>query len=118
MRVVLVDDDPAVRTLVGRMLHTAGHAVATFPSAEKALESLPGGPFLLLTDLVLPGMDGLELWRRIQARSSAGRARGLLMSGSFDDESRAKAARLGIATIEKPFTITELMRSVLASDGG
>lgn len=107
MFVVVVDDDDAVRRLAARMLEAEGHRVLPFRSAESALARLPAGPFLLLTDLELPGQDGLALWRTVRTRDPS--ARGILMSGALDDhvQRRARAAGIG-AMLKKPFSWEEL----------
>jgi len=67
-RILLVDDDPVVRELTGSVLRRAGHVVVSAERAPVALRELeldPLGFDLLITDLVMPGMTGLELSRRV-----------------------------------------------------
>ncbi|SKA63563.1 sigma-54-dependent transcriptional regulator [Desulfobaculum bizertense] len=60
-RVLVVDDEPALRLLVGAVLRDAGWHVMEADSAERALELLPdAGPDAILLDMRMPGMDGLE----------------------------------------------------------
>lgn len=60
-RVLVVDDEPALRLLVGAVLRDAGWHVMEAESAERALELLPdAGPDAILLDMRMPGMDGLE----------------------------------------------------------
>jgi CheY-like chemotaxis protein len=60
LRVLVVDDDEAVRTVVSQVLGSAGFEVACASDGERALEQLRGTkqPDLLLLDLMMPGMDG------------------------------------------------------------
>lgn len=69
--VLLVEDEADVRHIVAEILRRAGHTVHAADSlagADKVLDSLPGPIDLLLTDLVLPGGNGLEVARRVRSR--------------------------------------------------
>jgi two-component system cell cycle response regulator CpdR len=64
-RILLAEDDDSLRTFLAAALNKAGHVVADFPDGEQALEALMGMAFdLLLTDIVMPGIDGVELARK------------------------------------------------------
>ncbi|MCK5679602.1 response regulator [bacterium] len=66
-RVLVVDDEKGVRDLFCRVLETAGYEVASAESGEQALEILEQENFsLLLFDLNLPGIDGIELCKRVR----------------------------------------------------
>ncbi|MDH3271639.1 MAG: sigma-54 dependent transcriptional regulator [Gemmatimonadota bacterium] len=66
--VVVVEDDAAQRTILGRWLTEAGHEVALFPDGESCLKGLSGTlPDVVCLDLRLPGIDGLETLDRIKA---------------------------------------------------
>ncbi len=68
-RVLLVDDDDAVRGMLQRVLVRAGHVVTVASSSREALALAEGATFdLLLTDVVMPGMGGVELTNRLRAR--------------------------------------------------
>jgi two-component system, cell cycle response regulator CpdR len=61
-RIMVVDDDDATRMILSRLLVSEGHAVDTFPCGEDALARLHTATYdVLITDLVMPGMDGLAL---------------------------------------------------------
>ncbi|MGK5643021.1 response regulator [Streptomyces sp. URMC 126] len=69
-RVLLIEDDPAVRRGVALGLRRGGHEIEAVATGEDGLESLgPFAPDLVLLDLMLPGMSGLEVCRRIRATS-------------------------------------------------
>lgn len=66
--VLLVEDDEGSRELLMMMLESAGFTVSAFPNAESALEEAAGhSPFLVITDVTLPGISGDELVRRLRA---------------------------------------------------
>jgi two-component system, cell cycle response regulator CpdR len=64
-RILLAEDDDSMRGFLERALKTAGYDVVAFPNGRDAFERLKDEPFtLLLTDIVMPLMDGIELARR------------------------------------------------------
>lgn len=64
-RILLAEDDESMRGFLDRALTRAGYEVVSFNNGEEALERLKQEPFsLLLTDIVMPRMDGIELARR------------------------------------------------------
>ncbi|MGD8375189.1 MAG: response regulator, partial [Acidobacteriota bacterium] len=65
--ILLVDDDPSLRRVVEFQLAEAGYSVRSAGSAEEALEVLREEPAdLILTDLLMPGMDGIALVERVR----------------------------------------------------
>ena len=106
MTILLVEDEDEVRELVGRMLEVEGYTVIVAADALEALEisERHAGPIhLLLTDIVMPEMSGLELCDRL-ARSRP-ETRVLLMSGYTDEP-------LPSGVLQKPFPFSELARRV------
>ena len=64
-RILLAEDDDSMRGFLVRALKKAGYDVIAYPNGEEAFERLKSEPFtLLLTDIVMPKMDGIELARR------------------------------------------------------
>ena len=63
--ILLVDDDPTVRGVVSDYLRAAGHSITEASDGISALE-LADGCDLVILDLMLPGIDGLEVFRRIR----------------------------------------------------
>jgi len=112
-RVVVVEDESSVRELLTHALERNGFTVHAFGSAEEAAEVPPASYDVLLTDISLPGMTGVELARRV--RLEAPDARVLLMSGFAREEYLTPADDLPF--IGKPFTsraIVERLRAILA----
>lgn len=102
--VLVVEDEPAVRELVRTILDMRGYAVLEASGGADALricEEHTGPIHLLLTDVLMPGMDGTEFVRR--ALVLRPRARVLYMSGYPDSESLLQGLPLGTAFIQKPF---------------
>jgi two-component system cell cycle sensor histidine kinase/response regulator CckA len=84
--VLLADDEPAVRMVVEKMLLTAGYQVIAATGAAEAsdrAEKHPGGIDVLVSDIVMPGVSGVELAKSLQ-KSRPG-TKVLLMSGYFPD---------------------------------
>jgi sigma-B regulation protein RsbU (phosphoserine phosphatase) len=68
MNILTVDDDPTSRILLSATLKKLGHQVTAASSADEVLTALERGPVpLLISDLMMPGMTGLDLCRRIRA---------------------------------------------------
>ncbi|MEO5798213.1 MAG: response regulator [Gemmatimonadales bacterium] len=112
-RILVVDDDPAVRSVVRRMLLRAGYDVASVESGEEAERAIRGeSPFaLLVTDMVMPGIGGGELARRALALQPDLRV--LYISGYTDDEVvRDAQMESGRAFVAKPFTAEEFLGRV------
>jgi two-component system cell cycle sensor histidine kinase/response regulator CckA len=114
--VLLVEDEPVVRAIAARSLERGGFRVLQASGGGVAMELVDrnGEPDLVLTDLMMPGMGGAELARRLGERWPALPI--LFMSGySVDDLLRRGAIDSGLVIIQKPFTPDGLVRSVAAA---
>jgi two-component system, cell cycle sensor histidine kinase and response regulator CckA len=116
--VLVVEDNDAVRGFVVQALRDAGYQVTDSGSPLHMLRTLAADDTaydLLLTDVVLPGIDGYELARRAAATRPSLKI--LYMSGYADNPSlREEALRTGIDLLEKPFSsaiLTAKVRDVL-----
>src|SRR5258708_561196 len=68
-RVLVLDDDPTVSDVVGRYLSKAGFTVASLDDGTAAVASIwRAPPDLVVLDLMLPGLDGLEVFRQVRER--------------------------------------------------
>ena len=111
-RLLVVDDDPALLRALSRTLSNDGYQVATAPDAERALEMVQHGPpQLVVTDLLLPSMDGIELLRRV--KSATPTVEVILITAHASVERAVEAMRLGAYDfVEKPVQREELLRTV------
>jgi two-component system NtrC family response regulator len=111
-RVLLVDDDASLRRVVEYQLGEAGYAVESAADAGQALDALRREPFdLLMTDVLMPGMDGLELVDR--ARVLRPDVAALVITAHGDVATAVRAMQLGaLDFLEKPFTRDRLLVSV------
>ena len=106
LRVLAVDDDQAIQAVLKRFLTLAGHTVYTASNGNEALErALEVSPDLVITDWVMPGMDGLQLCRALRA-TKLGKSMYILMLTSFEDEERTVEAFEAGADdyVNKPFS--------------
>jgi CheY-like chemotaxis protein len=114
LTVLVADDDAAVRRVAGKALRRAGYRVIEADSGEQALEigrKRAGEIDLLLTDVVMPGMNGRELSEQLKKVTPDLPV--LFMSAYAEDEiflDHVRAAQMNF--IPKPFTLDELTRSV------
>ena len=109
--VLVVDDNREMRELVCEVLMDEGYAVLGAGEGRQALDMLKTiRADLILSDIDMPVMNGLELARNAIAEDAAQRV--LLMTGSGDAEARRIAADLGLGIVNKPFQITDLVARV------
>jgi CheY-like chemotaxis protein len=114
-RILVVDDEPAVRRFVTEALRSSGYDVVGASTGREALAAVYGEsrtPTLLLTDIEMPGMSGVELAARI--RADRPRIRVILMTGREASAVRARErAGLVEGVLLKPFGLAELLHAVL-----
>jgi two-component system, chemotaxis family, chemotaxis protein CheY len=111
--ILLVDDDPDIRSLTRTFLEHEGYGVFSSGDAERAAQIFRSVPQidLLVTDLYMPGRSGLELARELKALRSELPV--LMISGGLVDvaqETRLKEE--GWSFLAKPFRLTELLSTV------
>ncbi len=107
-RALVVEDDHDVRELIAAVLTSCGYDVAESPSAEEALILLRSSTFdVLLTDIKMPGMSGLDLLHRVHAASPELPV--ILITGEADGDLVRRALTAGASdVVTKPCTASEL----------
>jgi DNA-binding response OmpR family regulator len=116
-RILVVDDDAFIRQLVTALLQRDGHVVVQTASAEEARDRLLSEPEpdLLLLDVELPDMSGLELLARVAGRLTCPV---ILMSGNDTESNRVAGQALGaVDYVVKPFApkdFTAVVQAALA----
>lgn len=112
MRLFLIEDDPSIQTFLRRALDEEGHQVDIASSAEEALQSITKRSHdLLIVDLTLPGMDGLEFIERCRARGIASPV--LILSARRSVDQRVLGLEKGGDDyLTKPFALPELLARV------
>lgn len=110
--VLLVDDEPGIREQLAGILQDEGLAVRAVATAEDALAAINGELFdAVILDLLLPGMDGLELLTRLRAAGHT--APVVVISGHAGAETAARAVRAGAFDfLEKPLALERVLVTV------
>ncbi|HEV2647247.1 MAG TPA: response regulator transcription factor [Acidobacteriaceae bacterium] len=111
MRILIVDDEPQITRVLRTSLQGSGHEVTVAQDGLDALTKfLKAEPELVITDLAMPGMDGIELTREIRQRSQVPV---IVLSVRNQDASKVAALDEGADDyITKPFSIQELLARV------
>ena len=103
MRVSLVEDDPGGRRVAAAILSRAGFEVTAFERAEDYLSARPPGE-VILTDLMLPGMDGLQLLGALKQERTAPEV--VLMTAYGTADVAARAMVTALSTSHQPSILT------------
>ncbi|HRP78893.1 MAG TPA: response regulator [Aquamicrobium sp.] len=113
-KILIVEDDASVRTFTARAIAATGHAVETAEDGDLGLASIreaQGGYDLVLSDIRMPAMDGIEMAKR--AASEFPGLKILLMTGYAEQRERAAdLQRVVVDVVAKPFSLNEIRAKV------
>jgi two-component system KDP operon response regulator KdpE len=108
LKVLVIDDEPPIRKLLRMGLSTQGYAVLEAPNGKTALDLLAEAPGLIILDLGLPDIAGLDLLRAIRTRNEAVPI--VVLSSRGDEAGKVQALDLGADDyVTKPFGMEELL---------
>jgi len=115
-RVVVVDDDAAIRRLVSLFLKRSGYEVREFATGEEARTALPATPWdLAILDRRLPDLDGLVLCHELKSNPELRNRYVIMLTGEADQEDKVQGLDLGADDyITKPFQPPELLARIRA----
>ncbi len=111
--VLVVDDEPTISEIVSRYLERAGYDTRTASDGAGALEACAAArPDLIVLDLMMPGIDGLEVLRRVREQRAT-RTAVILLTAKGEESDRIVGLRLGADDyVVKPFSPAELVARV------
>jgi two-component system, OmpR family, KDP operon response regulator KdpE len=114
LRILVVDDEPPIRKLLRMGLSTQGYEVLEASNGKIALEMLGQNPDLIILDLGLPDIQGLELLRKIRERNEGVPV--VVLSSRGDEAGKVQALDLGADDfVTKPFSMEELLARMRAA---
>ncbi len=113
-KVLVIDDEPPIRKLLRMGLGTQGYETIEAPNGKVALEMLEHDPDLIILDLGLPDIDGLDLLRTIRSRNATVPI--VVLSSRGDESGKVQALDLGADDyVTKPFGMEELLARLRAA---
>lgn len=113
-KILVVDDDPDIRALVDVRLQRLGHRVVAVGSGEEALAVLAdkGAPEVVVLDVMMPGMSGLQLLERMRSEGGLGEVPVIFLSGRIQEEDIRAGQAMGATYLTKPLVLTALATAV------
>lgn len=112
--VLIVDDEPTIRTLVNAVLEGPGMRTLEAADGPEAIDMIRRcQPDLVLLDVVMPGMDGFTVCQRMKAEKSMARTPVLLLTALAQESDHERARRAGAdGVVQKPFSPAALRATV------
>jgi CheY-like chemotaxis protein len=112
--ILVVDDEEEIRSVMRLTLTLAGYDVREAGDGERALESLQRHrPDLILLDVLMPGMDGFEVCRRVRANTETAQMPVLILSAKTDARSREEGLDAGATKyLTKPISPPQLLQHI------
>jgi CheY-like chemotaxis protein len=116
MKILIIEDEPEVASLLAEVLEGAGHSPTVASSGPEGLDRLTAeSPQAVLLDVRLPGPDGVTVLREIRERNPVLPV--VILTGHASQEQVAEARQLGVTEIlRKPWALTSLREAIAALD--
>ena len=112
-RILLIDDDDSLREVVQFILIDSGHEVLTAADGQQGIGLLDREPDLVISDIRMPGIDGMEVLRKIRGREDPSPPPVIMLTAHGTVEQAVEAMGLGAFTyLLKPFARDELLATV------
>ncbi|MDR0453680.1 MAG: response regulator [Deferribacteraceae bacterium] len=114
MNILIADDELRLRKVVATFLRKSGIDVSEVSSGEQALEALKSKiPDVIVMDITMPGMDGLEACRKIKSNPLYENIPVLLLTATISPNIRAEGLKAGAASyLTKPFSQKDLLEHI------
>jgi signal transduction histidine kinase/ActR/RegA family two-component response regulator len=113
-RVLVVDDEVAIRELLKTAIESEGHTVDTAPDGRSGLNCIAAHRYgLILLDVRMPGMSGIEVYEEARKIAGSIATRTVLITGDLmDAETKARIERIGLPAISKPFELKDILHTL------
>ena len=119
--IVAIDDEPGMVKLVADKLSQSGYSVRTASGGDEGLKLIYASiPDLIICDLQMPGIDGLEVSRRLKTDPRYKKIPMIMLSGLVGEDSEAEGLQRGDFYMSKPFNLERLVakiKELLNEDG-
>jgi CheY-like chemotaxis protein len=114
-RIMVVDDEPDIRAILSKILNKRGYEVDLYESAEEAIEKLRSGdrPDLIILDLMMPGMSGIEACRVIKSDPTLKDIPVIILTVMVEPETKEESREAGAdAHVDKPINMAKLFHTI------
>ena len=118
VKILVVDDTPSTRQLISGYLQENGHQVIEAEDGKEALaKAIDNSPDVIITDVVMPEMNGFELCRSLKKKPETQGARIVVCTSKNQDIDRLWGMKQGADVyLTKPFTREDIMKAITALD--
>jgi excisionase family DNA binding protein len=113
-KIMIVDDDPAIHNVLGKMLAANGYRIEVASDGfEAGVKTIQFKPDLMILDLFMPGMDGFEVCKQIKSNSNTSHIKVLAYTGYDTEENKERIMQAGADSyMAKPVSRKELLENV------
>ncbi len=113
-RILIAEDDPAIRSLLSTILVEEGHKVSVAQNGRQALDMLADDPTdVLVLDIMMPQMDGFTVLKELKSSGIKDRVKVLILTAKTSESDWVRGYKLGADTyLTKPFDDDELVNSI------